>query len=394
MKKHKNTTNIMSDNKPFVGELTFIKLVSAIRKAHDLFSGQASKAVNVNLTMRNWAIGYYIERYERSGVDRAKYGERLMDDLSASLKNKGLTRCDRRELYRYRKFYLTYPQLMEGLTPQFAIDGQSNQTVFSIFPDFEKSNKIVETASPQLKNDGQKLLTSLSFSHFTEILEIDDPLKRVFYEVECIRGGWAVRELKRQIATLYYERSGLSTDKKKLAALVQSKAEKAEARLTIRDPYVFEFLGLKAKEVMDELEVEKALLDKLQEFLLELGQGFCFEARQKRILIGSRYFFVDLVFYHRIIKCHVLIELKVDEFTHEHLGQLNTYVSWFKKNVMLEGDNPPVGILLCTQKDHPLVEYALAGMDNNLFVSKYLLELPKKEEMQKFIEEQMKEVNK
>jgi predicted nuclease of restriction endonuclease-like (RecB) superfamily len=394
MKKNKNTTDIMSDIKPFVGKLTFVKLVSAIRKAHDLFSAQASKAVNVNLTMRNWAIGYYIERYERSGVDRAKYGERLMDDLSASLKNHGLTRCDRRELYRYRKFYLTYPQLMELLTPQFAIYRQSNQTMFSLFPDFEKSNKIVETASPQLKNDGQKLLTSLSFSHFAEILEIDDPLKRVFYEVECIRGGWSVRELKRQIATLYYERSGLSTDKKKLAALVQSKAEKAESRLTIRDPYVFEFLGLKAKEVMDELEVEKALLDKLQEFLLELGHGFCFEARHKRILIGSRHFFVDLVFYHRIIKCHVLIELKVDEFTHEHLGQLNTYVSWFKKNVMLEGDNPPVGILLCTQKDHTLVEYALAGMDNNLFVSKYLLELPKKEEMQKFIEEQMREVKK
>ena len=283
---------------------------------------------------------------------------------------------------------------MEVLFPQFAFDDKSIQTVFSLFPNFEKSNKIVETTSPQLKNDGQKLLSSLSFSHFTEILELDDPLKRVFYEVECIRGGWSVRELRRQIATLYYERSGLSTDKNKLAALVQSKAEKAESMLNIRDPYVFEFLGLNAKEVMDESDVEKALLDKLQEFLLELGHGFCFEARQKRILIGSRYFFVDLVFYHRIIKCHVLIELKVDEFTHEHLGQLNTYVNWFKKNVMLESDNPPVGILLCTQKDHALLEYALAGMDNNLFVSKYLLELPKKEEMQEFIEEQMKEVKK
>ena len=252
----------------------------------------------------------------------------------------------------------------------------------------------METVSPQLRNDGQKLLSSLSFSHFTEILDLDDPLKRVFYEVECIRGGWSVRELRRQISTLYYERSGLSTDKNKLAARVQSKAEKVESGLTIRDPYVFEFLGLNSNEVMDESDVEKALLDKLQEFLLELGHGFCFEARQKRILIGSRHFFVDLVFYHRVIKCHVLIELKVDEFTHEHLGQLNTYVSWFKKNVMLEGDNPPIGILLCTQKDYPLVEYALAGMDNNLFVSKYLLELPKKEEMQKFIEEQMKEVKK
>jgi len=169
-------------------------------------------------------------------------------------------------------------------------------------------------------------------------------------------------------------------------------SEKQEARLPIRDPYIFEFLGLKSKEVMGESEIEDALLDKLQEFLLELGYGFCFEARQKRIPIGSKQCFVDMVFYHRILKCHVLIELKVDEFNHEHLGQLNTYVNWYKKNVMAESDNPPVGILLCTQKDHALVEYALAGMNNKLFVSKYQLELPKKEEMQRFIEEQMREV--
>ncbi len=145
---------------------------------------------------------------------------------------------------------------------------------------------------------------------------------------------------------------------------------------------------------MGESDIEDALLDKLQEFLLELGYGFCFEARQKRILIGSKHFFVDLVFYHRILKCHVLIELKLHEFNHEHLGQLNTYVSWYKKNVMNDGDNPPVGILLCSVKDHSLVEYALAGMDNSLFVSKYQLELPKKEEMQSFIEAQMREVEK
>ena len=179
---------------------------------------------------------------------------------------------------------------------------------------------------------------------------------------------------------------------RKLASLVEQTSEKQEARLPIRDPYIFEFLGLKSKEVMGESDIEDALLDKLQEFLLELGYGFCFEARQKRIPIGSKQCFVDMVLYHRILKCHVLIELKVDEFNHEHLGQLNTYVNWYKKNVMTERDNPPVGILLCTQKDHALVEYALAGMNNKLFVSKYQLELPKKEEMEKFIEEQMKEV--
>jgi hypothetical protein len=184
----------------------------------------------------------------------------------------------------------------------------------------------------KLTIDPAKLVSSLSYSHFELLVEIEDPLKRAFYEVECIRANWSVRELRRQIATLYYERTGLSRNKKKLASLVEQKSERQEARLPIRDPYIFEFLGLKSKEVMGESEIEDALLDKLQEFLLG------------------------------------------------------------KKNVMAESDNPPVGILLCTQKDHPLVEYALAGMNNKLFVSKYQLELPKKEEMQKFIEEQMREV--
>jgi predicted nuclease of restriction endonuclease-like (RecB) superfamily len=375
-------------------DLTFAELVSSIRQAHDLFSAQASKAVNISLTLRNWSIGYYIERYERLGVDRAKYGERLMDDLSETLRKLGLSRCDRRELYRYRQFYLTYPQIVEAAAPQLTavLQNKKQWQLLTVKTKQKIAGSIVESLTPQLTNSGQTLLSRLSFTHFAELLEIQDSLKRVFYEVESIRGNWSVRELKRQIATLYYERTGLSRNKKKLASLVEQTSEKQEARLPIRDPYIFEFLGLKSKEVMGESEIEDALLDKLQEFLLELGYGFCFEARQKRILIGSKQCFVDMVFYHRILKCHVLIELKVDEFNHEHLGQLNTYVSWYKKNVMAESDNPPVGILLCTQKDHALVEYALAGMNNKLFVSKYQLELPKKEEMQKFIEEQMREV--
>jgi len=374
--------------------LTFAQLVLSIRQAHDLFSAQASKAVNISLTLRNWAIGYYIERYERLGVDRAKYGERLMDDLSETLRKLGLSRCDRRELYRYRQFYLTYPQIVEAAAPQLTavLQNKKQWQLLTVKSKQKIPGSIVESLTPQLTNSGQTLLSRLSFTHFAELLEIQDSLKRVFYEVECIRGNWSVRELKRQIATLYYERTGLSRNKKKLASLVEQTSEKQEARLPIRDPYIFEFLGLKSKEVMGESEIEDALLDKLQEFLLELGYGFCFEARQKRILIGSKQCFVDMVFYHRILKCHVLIELKVDEFNHEHLGQLNTYVNWYKKNVMAESDNPPVGILLCTQKDHALVEYALAGMNNKLFVSKYQLELPKKEEMQRFIEEQMREV--
>ena len=248
------------------------------------------------------------------------------------------------------------------------------------------------TPSPELQVPAERLVKSLSFSHFAELIPIDEPLKRAFYEIECIRGHWSVRELKRQIGRLYYERSGLSRDKTKLAALAQAGAEQAEPRLAIRDPYVFEFLGIKSREVMSESDLEDALLDKLQDFLLELGHGFCFEARQKRILIGDTHGFVDLVFYHRILKCHVLVELKIEAFAHENLGQLNTYVSWYRRNMMSAGDNPPVGILLCTQKDHALVEYALSGMDSGLFVSKYLLELPSKEEMQRFLEARMREV--
>jgi len=341
--------------------LTFDGLVDSIKEVDLQLEKQASKAVNISLTLRNWFIGMYITEYELHGADRAGYGENLFNALAAKLAQYNVSGCRFRQLYNYRAFYRAYPQ-------------------------------ILRTASAKLTIDPAKLVSSLSYSHFELLVEIEDPLKRAFYEVECIRANWSVRELKRQIATLYYERTGLSRNKKKLASLVEQTSEKQEARLPIRDPYIFEFLGLKSKEVMGESEIEDALLDKLQEFLLELGYGFCFEARQKRILIGSKQCFVDMVFYHRILKCHVLIELKVDEFNHEHLGQLNTYVNWYKKNVMAESDNPPVGILLCTPKDHPLVEYALAGMNNKLFVSKYQLELPKKEEMQKFIEEQMREV--
>jgi len=154
---------------------------------------------------------------------------------------------------------------------------------------------------------------------------------------------------------------------------------------------VFEFLGIRPDEVMGESRLEDALLDKVQQFLLELGRGFCFEARQKRILIGDEFFFVDLVFYHRLLKCHVLIDLKVDEFKHEYLGQLNTYVNWYRKHEMTDGDGPPVGLLLCTRKNHALMEYALAGMDNQLFVSRYQLELPRKEELETLLEAELRE---
>ncbi len=362
-------------------DLTFHGLVSSIKSVHQQCFAQATKAFNVNLTIRNWTIGYYIEEYERVGVDRARYGERLMESLAETLTKQGLSRCDRRELYRYRHFFLIYPQIVESVTPQLA--GQ-NKLIVNVL-------KKVESVTPKLLLSGKKLIESLSFTHLAELIEIEDSWKRAFYEHESIRGNWSVRELKRQIATLCFERSGLSKNKKKLAELISKKAEVNKPEFVMRDPYVFEFAGIKSKEVMGESDVEDALLDRLQDFLLELGHGFCFESRQQRINIGGEYCFVDLVFYHRILKCHVLIELKADVFKHEHVGQLNTYVSWYRKNVMTPGDNPPVGILLCTAKNHVMVEYALAGMDNNLFVKKYQLELPKKKDIQVFLDSQIKE---
>lgn len=367
--------------------MTFGKLVDSIHLVHGEMAAQASKAVNISLTLRNWLIGCYIQQYEQNGNDRAVYGEQLLVALSQKLKERGLERVSDRELRRYRTFARVYPQIWESVTAKFKALGIRE----SLVSEFD-AKPIRESATPKLAVPGKKLVESLSFTHLTELFQIDDDLKRTFYEIECIKGCWSVRELKRQVASLYYERSGLSKDKAKLAEQVRAGTEAAEPKLAIRDPYVFEFLGLKPKEVMGESDLEDALLDKLQEFLLELGHGFCFEDRQKRILIGDTYGFIDLVFYHRILKCHVLIDLKFDGFTHENIGQLNTYVSWYRKNMMTAGDNPPIGILLCTQKNHALVEYALAGMDNHLFVSKYQLELPKPEEMQRFLAEQIREL--
>lgn len=353
----------------------FSALVQAIVRVHEGARLETAKAINVALTLRNWLIGAYIAEYELRGKDRAAYGERLLDELSAALGKRSVSASGRRQLYEYLSFYRAYPQIVRTLSAQSRL----------LLP--RSLAKKVRTPSAQLPS--RRPLDRLSYSHFVLLAEMDDSAKRAFYELECVRGNWSFRELKRQIASLYYERVGLSKDKKKLSGLTQARAQRQEARELIRDPYVFEFLGLRPKEVMGESDLEDTLLDKLEAFLLELGHGFCFEARQKRITIGGEHFFVDLVFYHRILKCHVLVELKLGGFNHEHLGQLNTYVSWFRAHEMAEGDSPPVGILLCTKKNQALVEYALAGIDNPLFVSKYQLELPKKDDIRRFIEKEI-----
>lgn len=356
-------------------DFTMERLVESISQTHRYFSAQAGKAVNIALTLRNWMVGAYLREFEQHGEDRARYGEQLMNTVAERLSAAGIGNVSARTLRLYRQFYLTYPLIWQSLTAELQQ---------ALPPSWTRESATAEFA-------GGNVLEKLSFTHLAELIQIEDAEKRAFYETECMLGVWSVRELKRQIASLYYERSALSTDKDKLAAQTQaSSISSSVPTFPIRDPYVFEFLGLKPVEVMGESHLEDQLLDHLQTFLLELGHGFCFEARQKRILIGETHGFVDLVFYHRTLKCHVLVELKLQAFSHEAAGQLNTYVTWYARHMMSQGDNPPIGILLCTQKDHALVDYALAGMDNQLFVSRYQLELPSRETLQHFLEQQLK----
>lgn len=364
----------------------FAALIAAIRDVNTECMARAFRAVNVSLTLRNWMIGAHIHHYELHGTDRAQYGERLLPALAEQLTAAGVSNAGRQQLYKYVRFYRVYPEIVGTASRQF----EGLQPVGA-----ERGENRLTPAGDGVPRPVDDLVSHLSYSHFELIVALDDPLARRFYEVEAVRGGWSVRELKRQIGSLYFERMGLSVDKAALAAQVRQAADSRrhpDPRAFIRDPYVFEFLGLDPGHVVGESALEDALLDKLQAFLLELGYGFCFEVRQKRLLIGDKHYFVDLVFYHRVLKCHVLVELKTEEFTHEHMGQLNAYVSYYRATQMSDGDQPPVGILLCTAKDQELVEYALAGMSNALFVSRYQVGMPDKEEMTAFVRRAVEEV--
>lgn len=352
--------------------MKFELLADNIKEINNKAGNAAKSAVNQLLTLRNWAIGYYIVEYEQGGSDRAEYGTRLLRNLENEISEKGMNVT----LFKAcRLFYQLYPQIGATVSNQFDL------------PNFEKS----ATVSNLFMTDAEQLINHLSFSHIREIMVLKDPFERFFYESECIKCNWSVRELRRQIKTNLYVRAGLSSKPELL--LKQTTGDSDEGgTLTIKDPFTFEFLGLDAKEAVSESDLEQALMDHLQEFMLELGQGFCFEARQKRIIIDDKFYFIDLVFYNRLLHCNVIIELKNDEFKYEDLGQLNAYVGYYKKNEMTEGDNPPVGILLCTDKGSQMVEYVLSGMDNQLFVSTYMLHLPNKKKLKEFMLKEMAEM--
>ncbi len=368
--------------------MNFDLLLNTIQQTHSVFQQNAVKAVNVSLTVRNWLIGYYIVEFQQNGEDRAKYGTKLIQRLALDLQIKGLVAA---ELSRCRQFYFCYPQILGTVSQEFKsmlpkpILGTVTQELQSVTNEYF-TNK-------NLQVPVKKILEKLSFNHIVELIKIDDRLKRTFFEIECMKGTWSVRELRRQINSLYFERSALSQQPEMLSELVQQSSETILPVDIIKSVYAFEFLGLNAKDIVEESDLEKALIEHIQSFILELGNGFCFEARQKRILIDEEYYFIDLVFYHRILKCHIIVELKLDEFRHEHLSQLNTYVSYYREEIKRADDNPPIGILMCTKKGKKLVEYALSGMDEKLFVSKYMLELPSKEILTSFLEREVEHWN-
>lgn len=351
--------------------ISFEILTNSIHDINLRAGDMAKSAVNQLMTLRNWAIVYYIVEYEQGGSDRAVYGSKLLKNLENQINEKGMNTT----LFKWcRQFYLLYPQIGATVSHKLGL------------PDFGKN----ATVSHQFTTKPEVLINHLSFSHIREIMVIDDAFERFFYETECIKSNWSVRELRRQIKSNFYIRAGIS---KKPALLMTPSVDNIKSTtLSIKDPFTFEFLGLDAKDAVSESDLEQALMDHLQEFMLELGEGFCFEARQKRIIIDDKYYFIDLVFYNRLLHCSVIFELKNDEFKHEDLGQLNSYVGYYKKNEMAEGDNPPVGILLCTDKGSEMVEYALSGMDNQLFVSTYMLHLPDKKKLQEFMLKEMKEM--
>jgi predicted nuclease of restriction endonuclease-like (RecB) superfamily len=378
----------------------FENLVKEIEQIHNHFQQQAVKAVNISLTLRNWLIGYYIVEFEQNGADRANYGVKLLKNLSEKINVNGLKETN---LKLARQFYKSYPELVELITTSFKnllptsirqlvtdqfkiIDNESVKISQLATDEFSDQNSIKKTQSYY-----SQLIEKISFTHFVELIKIEDKTKRSFYELLILKSTPSINQLKHQINSLAYERVGLSASSEIAFSQLQSKIEPQQASDAVKSVFFFDFLNLPTNVLVEEKELESALINHLQEFIQELGIGFCFEARQKRILIDDEYYFTDLVFYHRILKCHILIELKIDAFKHEHLSQLNTYVAYYNAEIKRQDDNPTIGILLCTEKGKKLVEYATAGMDNQLFVSKYLLELPQKEQLEAFLNKEVNE---
>lgn len=396
-------------------KINFDILVSQIEYTNEALQNNARLVINRHVTAKAWLTGYYIVEYEQNGSDRAKYGDKLISELSKRLGKRNFSTTN---LKIFRQFYLTYPSLLSEIGKFILSNTSIGQSLTDLLQLLENkrsekrqsltdlSMTITQSLIAQSDSIGQslisqfqgvapdKLFNRLSFTHLAAILPIKDPLQRAFYETMAIRGTWSVRELQRQIDSNYYVRSGWSQKPEALADLVDGKAEQQSLSLDIKSPYTFEFLGLQGKEVIEESDLETALIDNLQNFILELGMGFCFEERQKKMLIDDRYYWADLVFYHRILKRHVIIELKANRLDYADTAQLKMYLAYYRKNIMQPDDNPPVGILMCSEVGQEMAEYTLLDTNEDVFISKYELNIPSKERMAEFLRKENEGLNK
>lgn len=332
-----------SKNQDLSSDSDYQELLGRISEVYRAGQDRAWQAANHHLTETYWQIGHDIVEYEQGGKVRAEYGAKLLDFLSRDLTlrlGKGFSRST---VIRIRQFYLGYPK-------------------------------------------GATASHFLSWSHIVELLKIDDPLERGFYEQQTIREKWNVRELRRQKKSSLFLRLAAGKDKSEILALASEGQIVSQPTDLFREPYVFEFLTIPETSSVTETELETLLCDHLQPFLLELGKGFTFVGRQYRVPVGNKPYRIDLVFYHRILRCFVLIDLKLDEVQHHDIGQMNMYLGYFANEENVEGDNPPIGIILSREKDELLVEYATYEMNSQLFVQKYQLYLPDREELRRELE--------
>lgn len=398
---------------------TFSSLIEHIQGVGEVLRHDVHVVINRNITSRAWLTGFYIVEYEQHGRDRAKYGENLIHNLSKSLGGKSYSATNLRS---YRLFYLLYPELRpivaKYLYERFGlynneivhryreIDSIQQSLIAELLGSEKKQSPTAELTmrneqfpvrgtSPDgfaiimddgsVKAEPQMLFDRLSFTHIVQLLHIDEPLQRAFYAIEAMRGPWSVRELQRQIDTNYYARSGWSEKPELLSKRLNATGERPSFHQDMKSPYFFEFLGLSAKDTISEEDLEKSIVSHLREFIMEMGMGFCLEDEQKRLLIDDRYYKVDLVFYHRILKCHCLVELKAHRLDYADVAQLNMYMEYYRKHYMMPDDNPPVGLLLCTEYGQEMVEYLAPFTDPQLFVGRYELQLPSKEKIKDFL---------
>ena len=366
------------------------RLTNTIQETNQFFITRVQKQVNVTMTLRNWIIGCHIVEYEQSGEDRAEYGKKVLETLAVRLKEKGIKGMAETNLKLFRMFYNTYSQIRQTLSDELQPNELQNIKISQTLSDesiSKKHNNIKKRIDAADLKQVSLLVNSLSFSHFIELLKADSTTKRRFYEVQAINNNWGVRDLKRAIDSLLFERTGLSTDKEATLKkhLIQNDVKPEDV---FRNTYLLEFLGLEEKPSYSESDLEESIITNLQNFLVEMGRGFCFEARQKRITFDNKHYRIDLVFYHRILKTHILLDLKIGEFDHSDSGQMNVYLNYYKDNEFTNGDNDPIGIILCSGKNEALVKYATMGLPQQVFVSKYLINLPSEKELQKIIEEE------